>query len=460
MAEPAKQRSPSNPQNSETDFRWQALFQRAGEPFFILNRHRRILFVNRAWEELTGLSAAEARGLVCLRRPPEPQDPWDVVIRTVCCPPPEVLQGKPGRTRRLVPRADRTPRWWDLEFLPLQEPGGLLCVLGKITPLASDETASRPPLPEKLVSLRVRTAERYGLEQLASKLPALERVLEQVHLARQTQMPVLILGEPGTGKYWVARTIHHQGTMREGTFAALDCARIPTALLSPILLGASSPERQLGEGTRYLKEPSFLARELQIQLCAYIREAQESAKMRILAGCSALPQEEIRSGRLTEELYCGLSTLVISLPPLRERLVDLPDLVERLLERINTESERPIKGLTPEAWELLRGYSWPGNLRELYTLLRSACQRTTTNRIDAGHLPAKLRLAVRLDQTSPPVPERAIRLDEILEQAERRLILLALRKAGGNRSRAAELLSIWRARLLRRMEALGITEPD
>ncbi len=93
MEEPEK--SQIKNQTSETDFRWQALFQRAHEPFFLLNRRRRILFVNRAWEELTGLSAAEARGLQCLRRPSLPQDPWDVVIRAVCCPPPEV--GAPGR---------------------------------------------------------------------------------------------------------------------------------------------------------------------------------------------------------------------------------------------------------------------------------------------------------------------------------------------------------------------------
>src|SRR6266851_1595561 len=231
MEEPEK--SQITNQTSETDFRWQALFQRAHEAFFLLNRRRRILFVNRSWEELTGLSAAEARGLQCLRRPSLPQDPWDVVIRAVCCPPPEVLQGKPGRTRRLVSRADTSPRWWDVEFLPLHDTEGLLCVLGKITPLAQDEPAARPPLPEKLVSLRMRTAQRYGLEQLASNLPSFQRVIEQVHLASQTRIPVLLLGEPGTGKHWVARTIHHQGTMREGTFAALACARLPATLLSP-----------------------------------------------------------------------------------------------------------------------------------------------------------------------------------------------------------------------------------
>src|SRR5437773_2821570 len=154
MEEPSPQKSPSNAHKSETDFRWQALFQRAREPVFLLNPRRRILFVNRAWEELTGVSAAEARGLQCLRRSSLPQDPWDVVIRAVCCPPQEVLQGKPGRARRLVPRTDSTPRWWDVEFLPLHEQAGLLCVLGKITPLPQEEAAPQPPLPEKLVALR------------------------------------------------------------------------------------------------------------------------------------------------------------------------------------------------------------------------------------------------------------------------------------------------------------------
>src|SRR5690242_19641523 len=106
-------------QQPVTDFRWQSLFQRAGEPFFLLNRRRRILFVNRAWEKLTGLAATEARGLQCLRRSSLPHDPWDVVIRAICSPPPDVLQGRPGRARRLVPRTGSTPRWWDLEFFPL-----------------------------------------------------------------------------------------------------------------------------------------------------------------------------------------------------------------------------------------------------------------------------------------------------------------------------------------------------
>jgi transcriptional regulator with PAS, ATPase and Fis domain len=439
------------------EFRWQAFFQRAHEPVFLLDRRRRILFVNHAWEELTGLSASQARGLPCIRRASLPQDPWDVVIREVCCPPAEVLEGRPGRARRLVPRPSSTPRWWDVEFFPLRAQDRLLCILGKINPLPVDEAASNPPLPETLMALRERSAQRYGYHQLASSLPSCQRVSEQVHLAGQTRVPVLISGEPGTGKRWVARTIHYQGSMREGSFVALDCAKLPSALLSNLLF-SKNPGSPSCAGTKYLKEPSGLPRDLQLQLCASIQEAAEGAGARILAGCSTDLKEEIRAGRLAEELACALSTLIIFLPPLRERQADLPSLVERFLQRIHSEKEGPGPRLAPETWDLLRAYTWPGNLCELYTTLQSACQRTTTNRIEPSHLPAKLRLAVHLEQTSPSTPDCPLRLDHILEEAERRLIIAALRKAHGNRNRAAELLSIWRPRLLRRMEALGIEE--
>jgi transcriptional regulator with PAS, ATPase and Fis domain len=434
---------------STHDFRWQALFQRATEPLFVLNRRRRILFVNRAWEKLTGLSAAEARGLACLRRTPSPEDPPDVVIRALCCPPPEVLHGKPGRARRLVPRSE-TARWWDVDFLPLCDEQGLLCVLGKITIVAPDEPSSVIPLPDKLVALREARAQRYGLEQLASSLPAFHRIVEQVRLAAQTSVPVLIVGEAGAGKQWIARTIHLQGRTREGPFAALDCARLPGALLSEVLFGSAS------SGTQYLREPSRLARDVQLRLCE--RLSAGTSGPRLIAGLRLDPAAEVQAGRLLEELACALGTVTIVLPPLRERGTDLPALVDWMLARVQTASERRVVGLTEAAWEMVRAYPWPGNLRELYSVLQSACQRTSHTQIDVDHLPAFVRLAIRLEQTGAAAPEKPLPLDQLLQEAERRLIVLAIRKARGNRSRAAELLSVWRPRLLRRIEVLGIDD--
>src|SRR4051794_31165659 len=107
--------APSRP----ADFRWQALFQRTRDPLFSLNRRGRILFVNQAWEALTGVSAARAGGLACTRRKPAEPGPPEEVLTHLLCPPPEVHQGRPGRARRLVPGAAPARRWWDVEFFPL-----------------------------------------------------------------------------------------------------------------------------------------------------------------------------------------------------------------------------------------------------------------------------------------------------------------------------------------------------
>jgi arginine utilization regulatory protein len=454
---PAPEPPPEPPaiEPSTHDFRWQALFQRTREPLFVLNRRRRFLFVNRAWEQLTGVSAAEARGLVCLRRTPLSQDPPDLVVRSLCSPPPEVWKGKPGRSRRLLPGAEGAARWWDLDFLPLEDDQGLLCVLGKITVVSRSQPPGLPPLPDKLMALREGRVQGFGFDQLASSLPALQRVLEQVCLAGQSSVPVLLLGEAGTGKQWIARTLHYQGSRREEPFVALDCARLPSSLLAPLLLPR---DKRAGKATYYLREPAYLARDLQKRLCDQLHEAGDSDGPRFLAGTCLNPVEEVRAGRLLEDLSCALSTLIIQLPPLRQRRADLPLLVERLLARIHVESVHRVTGLMTEAWEVVQAYAWPGNLRELHAVLQHACRHATGDQLEADHLPAALRLAVRLEQTPRPSPDKPLPLEKLLEEAERRLIQLALRKAKGNCSRAAEMLAIWRARLLRRIEALGIKE--
>ncbi|TMQ35431.1 MAG: PAS domain-containing protein [Planctomycetota bacterium] len=438
------------------EFRWQALFQRTREPVFVLNRRRRFLFVNRAWEILTGLSAAEARGLACVRRPPIPQDPWDVVIRAVCCPPQEVLKGRPGRSRRLVP--GKVARWWDVEFFPLHADEGLLCIVGKVSVVPGGDPAGSAPLPERIVAYREGRKQHYTFASLASKLPAGQRVAEQARLAAQTDAPVLLLGEPGTGKEWIARTIHYQSAAGAGPFAALDCARLPPEALQALLFGEQNLQQNLRSGTLCLKEAQCLPRELQMRLLETLPSGEAADRTRVIAAVSVDPALAIASGDFLEPLYCVLSTLNIHVPALRERLPDLPRFIEEFLKRAQIGGEQRVTGVTDEALDQLRAYAWPGNLRELYAVLQAACLRSSGDRIEPGHLPSALRVAVRLDRTPGSQEEKPLNLDQVLEKAERRLIQLALRKAKGNRSRAAELLSIWRARLIRRMEALGIED--
>jgi transcriptional regulator with PAS, ATPase and Fis domain len=446
------------------EFRWQAFFQRSRDPLFLLNRQRRILFVNVAWEVLTGIEAGQARGLTCARRAPAGPSPWDSVTRALC-PPASVLDGKPARVRRLV-----AGQAWDVDFLPWAEDhaargSALLGVLGKITPVDVPATAAVPAPGERLLALREAAAGRYRLDSLDSPVLAVRRVAEQVRLAAPTRATVLIVGEEGTGKGWVARTIHQEGPNRERPFAAVDCGRLPPPVLASVLFGDDGLVTGGRAGTLYLKEPAALPRDLQARLVEALREPGPTAPRLVAGSCSDLAAES-RSLRFLAELRCLLGTLVLELPPLRERQADLPTLVERLLDRAGERAEpedeaatsggaRPRVELTPEAWAQVRAYPWPGNVAELYAVLAGARERAGGGHVDAAHLPSYVRVAVGMGQAPPP-QERTFPLDELLEKVERRLIQLALRQARGNKTRAAEILSVWRPRLSRRLEALGL----
>jgi PAS domain S-box-containing protein len=438
-------------------FRWQALFQRAGDPVFVLDHRRRILFVNRAWEELTGISGSEACGLSCVRRAPLPQDPRDMVVRSLCCPSPEVLRGTPARTHRFFPASAGNSGWWSIDFLPIGGQEKVLFVVGRIALVSRLSESQSAPLPEKLAALRQKLRLRHHVDSLVSSVPAFRRIVDQVRLAGRTRVPVLLVGEAGTGKTWIARTIHCLRCSMEEAFAIIDCNRLPPAFAADFLFADVAPGSPLPARCIYLRNPVSLPRDTQAQLAQWL-DARAEEGPHIVVGCEVDPEVDARAGRLLEELLVTISVLRINLLPLRDRLADLPMLADGMLRRINNSRAQPVAGLTSEAWDYLRAYSWPGNLTELYAVLKSSSGRTQTDQIDAAHLPASVRLAVRMQDQALVPAEKKMALDKILQEAERRLILAALRKAGGNRTKAADLLSIWRPRLLRRMEALGIAQ--
>jgi len=444
MAEPPPSPEPAPAEGD--GFRWPALFQRSVDAVFVLNRRRQIQFVNRAWEALTGLAAREVHQRICRRQRDASPGSCEAVQHALA-PPREVLEGKPARLRRLAVGADGRPQYWDISFLPLAGAKGIVGVLGRIRTVAIGQTTGQPVLPEKLVAVRERWTGWFGLEHLASEVPAVRRLAEQVRLASRVEVPVLLVGEPGAGKQWLARTIHVEGGRREQAFFALDC-RLPPPALAWALLGPPGLARREG-ATLYLQEPAALPRDLQGRLCEVTAEEQPGP--RFLAGMSADPAAEVRAGRLLEAMHCLLSPLTIAVPPLRERLPDLPVFAERLLARAASGHDRAVNGISGEAWELLRAYAWPGNLRELYAVLAAGCRRCQADRIEAGDLPWYLRPA-------PAAAERTLPLDALLENVERSLSNLALAMARGDESKAAELLAMWRPRLSRRMEALEIDE--
>lgn len=439
-------------------FRWQAFFQRAADALFVLDRRRRLLFVNTAWETLTGMTAAQVHDLAGRRpRPATADDTPEEILSHALTPPPEVLDGAAGRVRRLLPGRG----WWEVEFLPLLQEGeqGGYLLLGRIRAVSVVEAAGAAPLPERLVNLRRRHIERYSLAPWTSSLPSVRRLVEQVRLAAAVTAPVLLVGESGSGKRTLARTIHYLGPRREAACAVLDCEHVPPAAVAAVLFGEGGQPRPAAV---YLREPASLPRDVQQRLVEQIARAatEKTSAPRILAGCVSSPELLVREGRLLEELACALATLVVETVPLRQRRADLPALVERLLERLGTGREARVTSLSADAWAIVRGYAWPGNLRELHDVLRDAGTRAAGGQIRAADLPAELRRALEREQAPPRPPEPALPLEQLLEEAERRLIQLALRRARGRKALAARLLSIPRPRLWRRMLKLGIADPE
>jgi arginine utilization regulatory protein len=264
------------------------------------------------------------------------------------------------------------------------------------------------------------------------------------------RLPVLLTGEAGVGKHWLARTMHEHGPDRQRFFARMDCARLPASAVLDVLCGPRSASLALG--TIYLREPACLPRDAQERLARLLAEEDSAAaRPRLLFGLRGDPQEVVRAGRLLAELYGRASTLTIALPPLRERLDELPHLLETLLRRAGAAIEHPCSRVSAEALHVLRAHSWPCNLRELYEVLLRACRHARGEQIELADLPFHLRHG--------PLPaERHLPLDELLEQAERRLIALALRLSKDNKTRAAELLAIWRPRLDRRLKHFGLLD--
>lgn len=430
--------------------RWAAWLAQSADALFLLTRQRRLRYVNPAFERLTGRTADAVLGLACTNR--RDADPLGAALR----PPREVLAGDAQAARRAVPPARSGPPWWDIGFTPLNGPDGLIGVIGRIRPVAPEAAVpAARPLAEGLMALRRAVAARYPLDLLRGDGPALERLLAQVRLALPGASPVWLVGEAGSGKFTVARVVHHNGATRERPFARLDADALPPASIHAALFGSGGLLEPGRVGTVYLTRPEALSPDLQARLADRLEEMGAAAPR--LAVGSALPPGRLAiDGALHSDFFARFALLELAVPPLRDRPEDIPRLTARALERAAIAGVPPPAGVSPEAAALLRAYPWPGNLRELFDALADGTRRAAGARLEPPHLPVAVRDAGRDARVGRPAAQPFLGLDPILEQVERRLIADALRRTGGNRAAAAELLGIWRPRLIRRIEALGI----
>jgi transcriptional regulator with PAS, ATPase and Fis domain len=441
--------------SSTDEFQTRTFLQRVGDPVFLLNRKRRLRFANAAFEQLAGQSLEDAYDLYCTR------NAESRLARTLA-PPAEVLAGSPARVRRSPPKAKFGPPWWDIAFLPLSGTDGLFGIIGRVRVVGPATGVRGRPLPEGLLQLRHRLPERYRLDSLISDVPACEQLLQQVRLAAQHRMPVTLVGELGTGKRWLARVIHHCGVTAEQSLVAVDCGGLPASAVGNLLFGEAGLGRPDRTGTVYLDDPTRLARDLQTRLADWLRERPTDGP-RVAAGFASEPNT-LEEDVLVPRLRLGLTVQTIRVPPLRERIDDLPRLAGLFLERAVTTGAPACPGIAAESLELLREYRWPGNLRELDAAINGAARRANGATIELAHWPEAIRQTVARQKVVAATPgaqtDATVPLDTLLEHVERRMIVLAMRKAKGLQAEAAQYLGIWPPRLSRRLQKLQIRDDE
>ena len=296
---------------------------------------------------------------------------------------------------------------------------------------------------------------------------------QQMTLMAGTNGRVLIYGESGTGKELVAHAIHELSQRCNEPFVEVNCAAIPEELIESELFGhrkgsfTGAGEEKVGKlrkadgGTLFLDEVGDMSLKTQAKVLRSLEEqrfepvgAHDSIRVdvRIIAATNKNLEEEISRGNFREDLFYRLNVIPFHVPPLRERIEDVPLLADHFLREFATAYGRKAKELTDEAYKLLMEYPWPGNVRELKNLMERIVILNPQVRIDARHVPLP---PARKPAGDRPV-ERFASLQEVREAAEKDYILKKLDETQGNITRTAELLGLERSNLYRKMKALGI----
>jgi two-component system nitrogen regulation response regulator NtrX len=306
---------------------------------------------------------------------------------------------------------------------------------------------------------------------------AMRALRQQLSLMAASNGRVLIYGESGTGKELVAHAIHQISPRVSEPFVEVNCAAIPEDFIESELFGHrkgsfhGALEDKVGKlqkangGTLFLDEVGDMSLKTQAKVLRSLDEqrfepigADTSIQVdvRVVAATNKNLEEEIERGNFREDLFYRLNVVPFYVPPLRDRIEDVPVLADHFLREFTTAYGRKPKELTPEAYQVLQEYQWPGNVRELRNLMERIVIMNPQVRVDARHIP--LNPARRAVFERPP--ERFGSLHEVRAAAEREYILKKLDETRGNMTKTAELLGLERSNLYRKMKALGIAPKE
>ena len=321
------------------------------------------------------------------------------------------------------------------------------------------------------VTLRQQLESKFGMENIIGESPAMQEVFEVVRQVAPSRTTVLVSGESGTGKELVAKAIHQLSPRSRQPLVTVHCAALSATLLESELFGhergafTGAHERRIGRfeqaqgGSLFLDEIGEIDATIQIKLLRFLGERTFervgsnktiSADVRLITATNKNLQELVRSGTFREDLFYRLRVVEIHMPPLRDRAGDIPLLAQDFLHEFADELGKPVKDFTAEALEALIQHTWPGNVRELRTALEHAVVLCRGDRITLRDLPP----SVRPGGAEAALPIRNNVQNELtVKEAEKQLIIRALKSAEGNRTEAAERLGMSRRTLHRKLHA-------
>jgi two-component system response regulator PilR (NtrC family) len=323
-----------------------------------------------------------------------------------------------------------------------------------------DALANRS-LREENVRLKREVGQANGLDRVIGVSEVMASLFEMVRAIAPTSSTVLITGESGTGKELVAHAIHGLSGRAEGPFVSINCGALTETLLESELFGhvkgaftdARQSKKGLFEaaigGTLFLDEVGETSLAMQVKLLRALQERrirrvggteETEVDVRVIAATNAPLEEYVKQKRFREDLFYRLQVIPIVTPPLRERREDIPLLAEHFTLRFARQMGKGVAKVSQEAMQLLRAFSWPGNVRQLENVIERAVALETTEAV----LPERLPDNIRSPQRSEPLPAigNGFSLDDFMLSVEARLLNEALERAAGDRAQAAQLLGI------------------
>lgn len=335
-------------------------------------------------------------------------------------------------------------------------------------------------LPRRLESTSVQSS-----SEIVGSTPNMQKVFRLVDLVSNRNVTVLITGESGTGKELVARAIHNRSANGSSPFVAINCGAIPEQLLEDELFGhvrgayTDARQARIGKfeaaegGTMLLDEIGEMSFSLQVKLLRVLEERQFQklgsnqsirVNVRIVAATNSNLRQKVEKGEFRTDLFYRLNVVPIHLPALRDRREDIPALTEFMLDTISRESSAPRKATRQDVLERLMEYHFPGNVRELRNILELACVlsggRDSLRTKDFPTLDHPVGLAGMNESLTPQVdlPQEGINLNQVVGELERNLICQSLKRTGGNKGKAARLLSLKRTTLVEKLRRMNLLE--